>query len=293
MTGIGFVLGTGRCGSTLAHEVLCRHTGVDFFSNLEDLSPIFRRLNQWNGALLRALPPTASQKGRLRFAPSEGYRALDRASLQMLTDPYRDLQANDLTPWMRQRLYEVILGNREREPDKVFLHKFTGWPRAMLLNQVFPEAKFVHVVRDGRAVANSWLQMPWWQGHRGATGWQFGSVPTSMHEEWVAAGESLPALAGIAWKLLMKAHDDAKFQFGNIRWLDVRYEDMVAQPETVIGQILDFFDMPGTDSFARQIARYEFSAGKVDAFRRDLGDEHTAMLTRLLEPELAAWHYLD
>jgi nucleoside-diphosphate-sugar epimerase len=31
-----FVLGTGRCGSTLIHELLARHEGVGFLSNLDD-----------------------------------------------------------------------------------------------------------------------------------------------------------------------------------------------------------------------------------------------------------------
>ena len=36
----GWVLGTGRCGSTLVHEVLARHPGVGFLTNLEDRFPV-------------------------------------------------------------------------------------------------------------------------------------------------------------------------------------------------------------------------------------------------------------
>ena len=31
-----FVIGTGRCGSTLTEEILCRHPEVGFISNLDD-----------------------------------------------------------------------------------------------------------------------------------------------------------------------------------------------------------------------------------------------------------------
>ncbi|MEY2426226.1 MAG: hypothetical protein QOI61_1798, partial [Actinomycetota bacterium] len=36
----GFVLGTGRCGSTLVHELLARHHDVGFLSNIEDRLPL-------------------------------------------------------------------------------------------------------------------------------------------------------------------------------------------------------------------------------------------------------------
>ena len=35
-----FVLGTGRCGSTLVHELVARHPDVGFLSNLEDRVPL-------------------------------------------------------------------------------------------------------------------------------------------------------------------------------------------------------------------------------------------------------------
>ena len=71
-----FVLGTGRCGSTLVEEILCRHPSVGFVSNLEDRYPLPPAASRWNGRLYRGLPARATQKGRLRYAPSEAYRCL-------------------------------------------------------------------------------------------------------------------------------------------------------------------------------------------------------------------------
>ena len=73
-----FVLGTGRCGSTLVHEVLCQHDDMAFLSNLEDRSGAARPVARGSGRLYRRLPPWVTGKGRARFAPSEGYRALAR-----------------------------------------------------------------------------------------------------------------------------------------------------------------------------------------------------------------------
>ena len=73
-----FVLGTGRCGSTLVEEVLCRHPSVGFVSNLEDRFNLPLTAGRWNGSLYRRLPAAVTQKSRVRYAPSEAYRMLSR-----------------------------------------------------------------------------------------------------------------------------------------------------------------------------------------------------------------------
>ena len=55
MTRPVFVLGTGRCGSTLVHEVLARHEGTGFMTNLDDLN--LSRSSAWQNTVWRRLPP--------------------------------------------------------------------------------------------------------------------------------------------------------------------------------------------------------------------------------------------
>jgi hypothetical protein len=45
---LGFVIGTGRCGSTLVQEVLARHPEVGFVSNLEDKLPLLDLCGRWH-----------------------------------------------------------------------------------------------------------------------------------------------------------------------------------------------------------------------------------------------------
>ena len=100
---VDFVLGTGRCGSTLVHEVLARHPDVAFLSNLEDRFPLPPAAGRWNNRVYRSLPASFTRKGRVRFAPSEGYHALDREVAPALSTPERDLLADDATPWLADR----------------------------------------------------------------------------------------------------------------------------------------------------------------------------------------------
>ena len=242
---IVFVLGTGRCGSTLVQEVLARHPDMAFVSNIEDRLGRPGLPARLNGATWRRLPPSAAEKGRLRFAPSEAYRVLDRRVSPILSTPERDLLASDVTPWLAQRLRAFFEESAQAQGRPVFLHKFTGWPRARFLAEVFPEARFINVVRDGRAVANSWLQMDWWPGYRGPENWSFGPVPDRYAEEYAASGRSFVSLAGIGWKILLDAFEETRAALPADRWLEVRYEDVVADPRARLDEMLRFSGLTG------------------------------------------------
>jgi hypothetical protein len=277
-----FVLGTGRCGSTLVHEVLARHPDVGFISNVDDRLASVASTGRWNRAIFGRTPEWLTRKGRVRFAPSEGYRVLGRQVSPALVAPVRDLVADDATPWLSERFRRFFEDRAAAQGVDVFLHKFTGWPRAGFIHRALPEARFVHVIRDGRAVANSLLQMPWWRGYEGPSSWGWGPLPGSYEREWKAAGGSFVTLAGLEWKLLIDAFEQAKGSVPADRWLDVRYEDVVADPRGSIGSILSFLDLPWTSEFERRFERHPFRADRTDAFRRDLSVRDVDMLDRSL-----------
>jgi hypothetical protein len=286
-----FVLGTGRCGSTLVQEVLARHPDAGFVSNLEDRSRLGAMARRWNNQAYRLLPQTATRKGRMRFAPSEAYRALDREVSPVLSRPWRDLTAADITPWLADRTRRFFERRAQMQGTPVFLHKFTGWPRAGFLGCVFPEAKFVHVVRDGRAVANSWLQMGWWEGFNGPDHWQWGPLAAGYQDEWSRSGHSFPVLAGILWKLLLDAFDEAAGSLPAHRWLEVKYEDVVANPSGAFNEMREFAGLKPSGSFSSAVAGMTFDPGRVAAYRKDLGDETVEVLTRSLATHLARRGY--
>jgi hypothetical protein len=284
MTRPVFVLGTGRCGSTLVHEVLARHRLTGFVTNLDDLG--IARSSARQNQVWRCLPAGVTRKGGTRFAPSEGYRMLAREVSPMLVDPVRDLTARDATPWVRDRLAELVADRSRRLAAPVFLHKFTGWPRAGLLDACFPDAVFIEVVRDGRAVANSWLQMPWWRGHRGPDDWHFGPLTPELQDLWEDSGRSFPVLAALAWRRLMASYDEARSRVPPDRWHRVRYEDIIEAPRDRFADMLGVTDLPWTASFDAGFGRYSFSRSRAEAFRDDLSaadlDDVEAVLGKAL-----------
>jgi hypothetical protein len=278
-----FLIGMGRCGSTLLHEVLARHPDVGFISNLEDKLPGVRILGRWNRAVYQRMPAQFTRKGRLRYAPSEGWHVLDRQISPILSTPVRDLRADDATPWLSKRFREFFQSRADAQGTAVFLHKFTGWPRTGFVRQILPDAKFIHIVRDGRAVTNSVLQTSWWRGWEGPQRSLFGPLPQAYEAEWEASGRSFVLLAGLEWKVLMDAFESAEREVDPGSWLTVRYEDAIADPRRWFGGMLEFLGLEWTPAFERGFRRHRFTSSRAQAFRTDL--DPAAL--RLLEESLA------
>ena len=286
-----FILGTGRCGSSLVHEVMAQHRDVGFLSNVEDRTAAPAPAGRWNGSVYRRLPPSFTQKGRARFAPSEGYRILERKVSRAISTPSRDLTAEDATPWLADRFRRFFEARARAQRSPVFLHKFTGWPRAGFIDAVFPEARFVHVIRDGRAVANSLLQMPWWEGYRGPELWGWGPLPEVYRREWEASGRSFPVLAALEWKVLMDAFADVRSTIPSERWMEIRYEDLIHDPTTSTKELLEFAGLPWSGEFEERLSGYRFGVARADAFRRDLPTTQVEAIERVLASRLSEFGY--
>ncbi len=290
---IVFFLGTGRCGSSLLQEVVARHPDVGFISNIDDRLHRAGFLGTRNQRIYGLVPPEATRKGRLRFAPSEGYRLLDRHVGPVMSRPVRDLRAEDVTPWHAQRLITFFESRYFAQGHPVFVHKLTGWPRARYLSAVFPQAKFVHVIRDGRAVANSLLQMDWWHGHRGPANWRLGALSPSDARAWDDSGQSFVVLAGLYWKTLMEAFATAEAELPPGTWSSVRYEDLVITPREVLKPLLAWVGLTPNPAFDARLAAQTFSSARFDAYREDLTPTQLRQLEDVLASTLERHGYLS
>ena len=304
--GFIFVLGTGRCGSTVVQELLARHPDVGFISNVDALLADLDLRGRWNSAIYARTPSRYSRRDaaylqrlrftlreRMHFGPSEGYRLISRRLAPLVTAPVRDLTEDDVTPWLERRFRDFFEDRRRAQGKPVFLHKFTGWPRARFIHAVMPAARFIHVVRDGRAVASSIMQRPWWRGYLGPEGWGFGPLSAEDRTAWEATGRSFVALAGLEWKVLMAAFERARSSVPTELWTEVRYEDLIGNPRVEFGRLLSFAGIRWNDAFERAFVIQPFTSSRREAFRRDLSPDQVETLERLLRPELRRLGYVD
>jgi hypothetical protein len=95
-----------------------------------------------------------------------------------------------------------------------------------LLERLFPRAQYVHLIRDGRDAATSFLQMP--EG--------------TFTRTW--AHPETPARFACLWRTEVTEARALGRRVGPERYLEARYEDLVAEPERVVGGICDFARLP-------------------------------------------------
>ena len=150
---LALVTGTGRSGTTLVQETLSRHPRTGFISGLDDKLPRLNMTGALNGRLYRRMSQRSSgmralsesrtllERGRLRVAPSEAYGLIDRHVMAGFSKPCRDLVAEDLTPYLRQRLTHFFEARIDSQGCDVFIQHLTGWPRTGFMREAFPDLK--------------------------------------------------------------------------------------------------------------------------------------------------------
>lgn len=259
-----FIIGTGRCGSTALHRVLSRHPNVAWLSWLCQKHPARPWLNRW---LMRALDLPLPGRVRRRLNPAECYGFWDHY-YRGFSRPCRDLEAGDATIVVKRALQQVMAQMVTPRRHRLLL-KVTGWPRIGFLHEVFPDARFVHIVRDGRAVAHSLTQISWWHGWRGPGNWRTGELDPTMQQEWERHGRSFLALAALQWKILLAATEKAAAALDPGDFFEIGYEQLCADPVGVCRAVAGFAGLEWTKGFERTVRRYPFSSAN-DKWRRDL-----------------------
>ena len=118
-----FIIGTGRCGSTLLYRILVTHPELAFLSNINEkfnsMSSIILRLNViFNKILLK----------KNIVKPSEAYQ-LFSSVFPGYAQPIRTLKATEVTPTIRKGIKYLVGKSLKHERKERFLYKYTGWSR--------------------------------------------------------------------------------------------------------------------------------------------------------------------
>jgi hypothetical protein len=104
------------------------------------------------------------------------------------------------------------------------------------LHEVFPEAKFVHLIRDGRDVAASALS--WRRSKR-------------LAEEFSTWDEEPITTAALWWEWHVRRGREAGLPLGGDLYYEIFYEALVADPATESERLCDFLGIPYDDAMVR------------------------------------------
>jgi protein-tyrosine sulfotransferase len=176
---------------------------------------------------------------------------------QKLTGPYAEVMQSygnapaDVARHVRG-LVEGLAGNLLRGSGKPRWAEKT--PHNVLwmavLGEIFPDARFLHVLRDGRDVACSLVRMEWY------------NPATGRKVEYV---ENIPNAARYWREVVQAARGQAALPILAGRVLEVRYEDLVLQTEKTLRDVLAFLDEPWDEAVLTDHAGVASRAGRVES----------------------------
>jgi len=284
-----FIVGTGRCGSTAFHRLLGLHPNVMWLSGFAEEFP---KKPLWNRWAVTAMGSSTLRKifGK-RIKPGENY-GFWYTHAYGFAEPGRDLLKSDVTPRVKKQMHSALEPMLTPKRNRLLI-KLTGWSRIGFLNEVFEDAKFIHIVRDGRAVASSLLHINSWQwrGWYGPYSWRYGPLPPEDQAAWEASNKSFVALAGIQWKIHTRSLEAARKQLPDpSRFLEVQYETFCEKTEETCRRVLEFAELPYSPSFERQVKGATITDMSA-RWRKDLSPDQQSLLTRLLREDLQRYGY--
>ncbi len=199
-----FVIGAGRSGTTLLRLILAGHRRLHIPPETAYVIPLVREL-PFTGAL------TQEQVDRAVMIMTEDYRWPDmEIPAEELRREATSLQSPSLVDIINIVYHRHLArANKERFGDKT-----PGYIEIVpQLAALYPGARFIHLIRDGRDVAISYIDLDWERYY------------DRERFEWTSA--------------MAKRQEYLHSPYAQ-QILDVRYEDLVGDVEGTVRRICDF-----------------------------------------------------
>jgi hypothetical protein len=239
------IIGAPGSGTTLLHQTLCSHRDVAYITH-----NILRAGTLRHGRLVgdrrRAL---LMLQNLIHRDPASNNPLGDALWIKYFGD-YNYMTEKDyseeMADYFRKKVLQVQnLWGRPRFVDKTLVNCF----RVRLLNSIFPDAKFIHTIRDGRAVAFSILNKIEIAGDR------FALFDVGFKD--ILGNKYKPDRSelynyGLAWAEFVRKGREANAVAQN-RYYEVRYEKLVTEPYDELRNIVDFCELDWFSEFEEKI----------------------------------------
>lgn len=214
-----FVIGCGRSGTTLVRAMLSAHPEMAIPPESYFVPWMARRMDP--GA--RSFDAVAFAERLFASANFKGWGLENTVILRAL----KEEAPRDLAAALRM-LYKIYAHERgkSRYGDKTP----SNGRHISLLAVLFPEARFVHVIRDGRDVTLSFLE--------------------------AAFGPRTVGEAALQWKQRVEDGRRGGAALAPGRYLEIRYEDLVADPTGIAKILAGFCDLAFDDAITRHFEHH-------------------------------------
>lgn len=279
-----FILGHWRTGTTLLHEFMILDPRHSFPTTYECLNPNhFLLTEKLFSRLFKFLMPSRRPMDNMKFGfdrPQE-----DEFALCMLGQPspyltiafpnrppqcqkYLDLEGispRRLRSWKRDFLL-FLKQVTFRNPRRLILKSPPHTARIKVLRQMFPQALFVHIVRDPYVVypstVNLWKTLFVTHGLQKPT---FRGVEDMVFENFTRMYDRL---------------DEGKKLLDPQQYYELRYEDLTRDPVNELRKMYDHFQLGGFNQFLPPLQDYLATIKGYETNRYQLSEQERAEVTK-------------
>jgi hypothetical protein len=225
-----FIVGAPCSGTNIFYRTFAKHPDLAWISNITKKVPSSLWLTRFIMLFRNDHRPTEANNVWQKFANNDD-ESLGRV---------------DVTAATRKYLNSVLQNNLQIFNKPRFVNKCPGNSvRIEFLKEVFPDAIFIHILRDGRAAAYSIMRSR--LGHSGA----YWSVKPPGWQDLL----KLPLVDACAlqWKITVEAILQSAKKLPGEQFMEIRYEEFVDRPAEIFEQVGEKCDLVWQDGLLQVI----------------------------------------
>jgi hypothetical protein len=298
-----FLIGMPRSGTTVLADILARHQSFYWLSNYQNRAPSFPFLsvinrlndNKFVGVDLgkfRNKPKGWHRLSKLLPAQSEAHFIWAHYCGPSFPDSYmRGRTASQ----SEQDAFRLFLGRVGRMQGKErFFHKFTGPPRICYLQSIFPDAIFINLIRDPRAVVASLLQSGFWARGGGTTRlwWAGSGISAEDIALWQNTNLLPVALGALQWdRVVALTIEEAASVLRPDQILHLRFEDFINDPFGIMQRILTACGLAGARQIDDFLDGLSIRSAVNDKFKLQFNAEELNVISKLTRRTASLYGY--
>jgi len=234
-----FIVGVPRSGTTLLYRLLAQHSNLVWFSVEEEkkfLTPEFikksDKLEKIKKNILEKQKNLATNQGKDNIpVPAELSFVYDEVFLKnwkvKVSEQYLEILINEIT--------KLIKGD---EKKRYLCKTPQNSIRIREINEVFPNSKFLHIVRDPRAVVNSLLE----RAKKGDSNY-FG-IPIKKKLGFLMNSVEKHSLQ---WKQVVEEIIKTSKELEDNQFFQIKYEELTDKTDYCLEKITNFCELPPFD----------------------------------------------
>jgi len=224
-----FIVGIGRSGTTLLRLMFHNHPNIAIPYESHFITDYYNKIENY---------------GDLNEDNNIKHLMKDIFNEDLLKQWDHTFYIDQILPKIKTRTLGHVF--RAIYDDYMYAKGKTRWgdksdylDRLHIINEMFPDAKFIHIIRDGRDVANSVLKLPW------------GPQDIIQAAEW--------------WHHHMILGRRMGAMLDPSRYTEIKYEDLVSDTENQLKRLCKFI---GEDFSSEMLNYYKKSADSIPDSRK-------------------------